>query len=251
MNVDYLYRLNKGELKELGDKNQVKLKASMKKSEMIEELKSILSVDITHESLVYEQVVVIPHDLNYNKVRYLKLNTDDSKLKSNEKHINLSFVAYKIISNAILSNKSVFISSNIKTNEVQPWDILVSEGITIDDVRDSSISKIKTLLTPVISKVSGLSMYGFIVLNNELVSKGFAIYEGNREEVYLSILETGDEDLINKLEDYLNYKDEIERVSQLERQFTEIISSIKDANTVEDILKIETGFLETIIPQLK
>lgn len=49
----------------------------------------------------------------------------------------------------------------------------------------------------------------FITLNNELIYKGFVFTEDNREEMYLKLLNTGDSDLIEKLERYLLAVDEI------------------------------------------
>jgi len=99
------------------------------------------------------------------------------------------------------------------------------------------------LANPTLASIAGLTMYGFIVLNNDLVNAGYAITNDNREEKYLAILETGDEALINKLEDYLNYKDEIERVAQLERKFAKYVTEINNA-LIEDIEGIQNKFLE-------
>jgi hypothetical protein len=100
------------------------------------------------------------------------------------------------------------------------------------------------LVTPDLAKISGFALYGFIVLNNDLAANGYFITNENREEKYLEILETGDEKLIAKLEDYLNYKDEIESVASLERKFQAFRAEIKEAVSVEAIKEIEERFLE-------
>jgi chromatin segregation and condensation protein Rec8/ScpA/Scc1 (kleisin family) len=87
-------------------------------------------------------------------------------------------------------------------------------------------------------------MYGFIILNNDLANAGYFITNENREEKYLEILETGDEKLISKLEDYLNYKDEIETVAHLERRFSSFRTEIRAAASVEEVTAIEERFLE-------
>jgi predicted DNA-binding transcriptional regulator len=197
--------------------------------------------------------VAIVEDLGeFYGVKGVFNSEDDLTLKENEKIVNLSFVAYTIIKNKILSNENIYINKHMVSNEVLPFEVLILDGEPgIENIREASIVKIRTLINPVITKVSGLALYGFMVLNNELVSKGWYFYDGNREEKYLEILETGDEKLINKLEEYLNYKDEIERVSQLERQFSEYIRNINDESEVSEILKLETKFLEEVYPQLK
>ncbi len=93
-------------------------------------------------------------------------------------------------------------------------------------------------------KIAGLTLYGFMVLNNDLINAGYAITNENREEKYLQILETGDEKLISKLEDYLNYKDEIEKVAYLERKFSKFKNDVLSSSTVEDVIELTNKFLE-------
>jgi len=250
MNIKYLESLTKVELKEYAEARKIKVSLSSKKKDILDKiLESIGAIDEI-SSVIYEQAIIKPHDDSFDVVVGLTMNIYENNLKKGERLVNLSFVSYKIISNAILSNTLAFIQHKLMTNEVMPWEVIIGDSITIDNVKDSSIAKIRTFLTPEISKASGLSLYGFMVLNNELVAKGFAIYEENREEVYLKILETGDDKLITKLEDYLNYKDEIDRVSQLERQFSNAIHEIQDSDSIEDIMKVENEFIKKLIPQI-
>jgi chromatin segregation and condensation protein Rec8/ScpA/Scc1 (kleisin family) len=81
-------------------------------------------------------------------------------------------------------------------------------------------------------------------LNNELNAKGYFIYDGNREEVYLSILETGDDVLIAKLEEYLNFKDEIARVAQLNTKFSNVIKDIMAIETKVSIVALADNFIK-------
>lgn len=201
---------------------------------------------VEFEQAIVTEVDGCPLDL----ITGTTINTSDVELAEGERRVNLSFVAYKMIDNAILSNKLVYINKEQTSNELHPWDLTLVDELVLSDIKKSSIIKIRSIINPIISQVSGLSLYGFMVLNNELVAKGFAIYEDNREEVYLKILETGDEDLITKLEDYLNYKDEIDRVSQLERQFSGAMKDINEQDSIDSVLKIEKEFLVKVLPQL-
>lgn len=100
------------------------------------------------------------------------------------------------------------------------------------------------IVTPELAAISGLAMYGFICLNNELAEKGFFITDENRESMYLKILETGDEKMIAKLEDYLNYKDEIARVAALHDKFEQFRKDINNSESEEEITGITDRFLE-------
>lgn len=185
---------------------------------------------------------------SYWNVENLMKNTLEATADKGEKVLKLSYITGKRINDAILANKRVKISKTLISNEVMPWEIEVvdyAEDDTLQDARDAATVKIRMLVTPEITKIAGLTLYGFIVLNNDLVNAGYAITNENREEKYLEILETGDEKLIAKLEDYLNYKDEIEAASHLERKFAAFRQEIKSATTIELIAEIETRFLDS------
>jgi hypothetical protein len=147
----------------------------------------------------------------------------------------------------LLEGKLVHIPKTLRTTEVLPGEFTtvdLAETDEIQESRNASTVKVRMLVTPELSKISGFALYGFTILNNDLSANGYFITNENREEKYLEILETGDEKLIQKLEDYLNYKDEIESIAQLERKFSAFRNEIKTAATVDEIKEIEARFLE-------
>ncbi len=174
-------------------------------------------------------------------------NTLDNRADREESFLKLNSATFEIIKTAITSNKLVKVQKTLVADEVMPWEVEVvdlGETDPLQESRNASITKVRMLVTPEISKASGLAMYGFIVLNNDLAANGYFITNENREEKYLEILETGDEKLIAKLEDYLNYKDEIEAVAQLERKFSAFKNEIRTASTPDEVKAIEERFLE-------
>ncbi len=175
-------------------------------------------------------------------------NSFDNLVNREEKLLKLSYMSYKMIQEALIDKKKVIIfKERMMTDEVLPGEFEIVEEFEEDNlqqVKNSSITKIRMLVTPELSKISGFALYGFIVLNNDLSNEGYFITNDNREEKYLQILETGDEKLISKLEDYLNYKDEIESVSSLERKFSKFSQEIKQCSTEEQVKELEKNFLE-------
>jgi hypothetical protein len=174
-------------------------------------------------------------------------NTLDNQADKDEKILRLSYMSHQVIKQALAEGKKVHVHKTLQTGEVLPgeFDIIdLKESDPIQESRDASTIKIRMLVTPDLAKISGFALYGFIVLNNDLAANGYFITNENREEKYLEILETGDEKLIAKLEDYLNYKDEIESVASLERKFQAFRAEIKEAVSVEAIKEIEERFLE-------
>jgi hypothetical protein len=174
-------------------------------------------------------------------------NTLDNQAENDEKILRLSYMSHQLIKQALMAGKKVHIHKTLQTGEVLPgeFDVVdLAETDPIQEARDASVVKIRMLVTPDLSKISGFALYGFMILNNDLASNGYFITNENREEKYLEILETGDEKLIAKLEDYLNYKDEIEAVAHLERRFTAFRNEIRTATTAEEIKATEERFLE-------
>lgn len=197
-------------------------------------------------TLVYELAVVEDHGSHWAVTNVTK-NSLDNLANRDEKYLKLSYVAYKTISDALMAGKQVTITKSLMTDEVLPFEVTITDvGNSIDPLlaaKNATIAKVRMLVTPELSKIAGLALYAFIVLNNDLAAKGFFITDENREEMYLKILETGDESLIQKLEDYLNHRDEIDRVSQLERKFSAFNAKIRDARVVDDVVELEQRFL--------
>jgi hypothetical protein len=190
----------------------------------------------------------------YFKINGVVKNTMESLENNTELLIRLSYLANEQISEAISNHKIVHIpKGNFRSIELLPGEFLIVEPGTdeLQSHKDAVIVKIRSMITPVITKISSLTMYGFIVLNNDLSSNGYFITNQNREEKYLEILETGDESLIAKLEEYLNYKDEIENVSFIERMFSKFKTDIKLANTIDAVYKLEISFLDRLNSSLK
>lgn len=197
-------------------------------------------------SIIYDLAIVQDRGPYWEVVNVVK-NTYDNFADKQEKLLKLSFVSYQLIKEAIANGKVVRISKNMRANEVLPGEFEIvdlSETNLLQETKNASVAKVRMLVTPELSKISSFTMYGFIILNNDLANAGYFITNENREEKYLEILETGDEKLIAKLEDYLNYKDEIEAMASMERRFSAYRNEIKAATTTEEVKQIEERFLE-------
>lgn len=196
--------------------------------------------------MIYELAVVQDRG-PYWKVTNVTKNTLDNLANKDEKVLKLSYMSYQMMKEALMENKAIHVQKSLRTDEVLPGEFEVIDLETSDplnEARDASVTKIRMLVTPELSKISGFALYGFTILNNDLANAGYFITNENREEKYLEILETGDEKLISKLEEYLNYRDEIDAIAHFERKFSEFRAEIKTASSVEEVKQIEERFLE-------
>lgn len=92
-----------------------------------------------------------------------------------------------------------------------------------------------------------LDFVSFFILNNELSSKGYIITEDNREEVYIKIIETGDVQLINDLEKYINLRDSIKDLEKKKDEYYSIVEKLSSLQNLND----ETGVNEIVESYLR
>ena len=81
---------------------------------------------------------------------------------------------------------------------------------------------------------------------SELADEGYFITNKNREEMYLKILETGDDRIIELLEQYLILKDSLSEVKTARLVFTNLLEELLDTQE-SDILGLKE--IEDKIPQ--
>ena len=85
----------------------------------------------------------------------------------------------------------------------------------------------------------------FIDVNNILHSKGFFITEDNREEKYLEILETGNDELIDLLEEFLIAKDNLNPLVDAKKQYTKTIERLKEIDEdSEEVTQLLAGEID-------
>lgn len=199
--------------------------------------------------LIYDLAIVEDRG-SYWAVKGITKNSFDKI--ADEKHINLSSVAYKIVKDAIENNKEVRIRKTLQTNEVLPGEVDIIENNLneLDYIKNTSFVKIKSLVTPEMTKESGIVLYNFIMYNNELSSNGFFIHNNNREEKYIEIIETGDEMLIELLEKYLESMDNLNRAASFKTRLDEYKEKLNKCSSLEEVKKIEEDFLSTFFANI-
>ena len=192
---------------------------------------------------VFEMAAVIDCG-NYYEVEYLtsSLNKD---FEMSSRFLGLSSYAAKQIKDAIAEGTVVRVIKDYQNIDVMTQDLIfVKSQQEIELQKLALLKKARQLVTHQQANVSGLMMYQYININNILCDKGFFIHDDNREEVYLKILETGDEDLIDKLEMYLNARDEISRSSFLEQKYHTFFREMKSIDNMDDASELYSNFVK-------
>lgn len=103
-------------------------------------------------------------------------------------------------------------------------------------------NRAKLLLNQRIDVISLFEVITFIVLNNYLMDKGYFITDENREQKYLEIIETQDEEIISKLEEYLECRDQLSNTNYIYSHFQKFSKAIASATSVDEIEVAFTSF---------
>jgi len=144
---------------------------------------------------------------------------------------------YNMIVKDIDNNKKVHI--NTKTKNVSIKGSKDSFGhFAVNSKKEFIATSLRNTFLNVIDSHTNIDMIIYMDALLELADRGFVITENNREEKYLEILETGDEELIDLLEEYLVIKDEISIIKSNKKKYNTVISKIRDLDEDSDELKL-------------
>ena len=162
------------------------------------------------------------------------LKLDDSSIELNDK-------TSELVKKDLLNGKTVFYNTIDGSISV---DLNEKELEVFSSIKKQEIHhKIKQKLLSVINNESLIDMIFYIDATMTLFDAGYIISDKNREEKYIEIIETGDEMLIELLEEYLNTKDEIQKIKWQKNQFNKNIKKLKELD--EDSKEFEK-FIKTI-----
>ena len=130
----------------------------------------------------------------------------------------------------------------LKNNEITLGSVEMFYGIPRSEPKKVKI--LENSLSYLAQRTRLLDMVDFVIYtetNNKLNSKGYFITEENREEQYLAILETGNEELIDLLEEFLIAKDLISPLIDAKKRHHKIFEKLQqldeDSEEVDALLK--------------
>jgi hypothetical protein len=136
----------------------------------------------------------------------------------------------------------------IKKNQIENYE--ETSGIDTSTYAGKAIKAVKSKSRGIIGDdlliFTLLDFMSFMMLNNKFASKGIFITSENREEKYIEMIESGEEDLINSLEEYINLLDKIKLLEEKKKEVDEIIfklQCLKDYNEEEQVNEIIKDYL--------
>ena len=113
------------------------------------------------------------------------------------------------------------------------------EGIDVETYAGKAAKAVKTKVRGILGDdlltLTLLDFITFMQLNNAFANKGIFITEKNKEEKYIEIIETGDEKLIEQLEQYIILLDNIKSIQKKKEEYIGIIEQLQQLSDFNDV----------------
>jgi hypothetical protein len=182
---------------------------------------SIELVRVVGDEDIYKAINVIFNDQTHDRSgRYYCYSTPDEGVR---------------IRNAIIDKHKLVIGKEKLEQQVTIEDFKKVEINTVQEMKMDKLRDIYMRLNDSKAVITGLTLYSFFSDMVRLAAHGHFITDENREESYLKIVDSADEDLIQCLETYLDSKDKIDGITNFHRKATSLIRSLEKAETDEEI----------------
>ena len=124
-------------------------------------------------------------------------------------------------------------------------DFTVTEPDDLNKYKAQKKAAIQNIFTFNLASLGGLTFFRVLRSFSVLASNGYFITDENREEKYLEIINTGDQDLISALEEYLDAYDATSPVvsmyNDLKQAFIDIDAATDEAGVDAAIHMFETA----------
>ena len=165
----------------------------------------------------------------------------NSVFKNDGKYVKVSNVAADVIREALSNNNRVCIPKNIE-GEICFTDIIIYENDELEKNKMMFISNLYRKVDHSLFNVASIDYYDFLCVYSKLASLGYFITDDNREEKYIEIITTGDDDLINILEEYLNKKDKLDSISYVYSKTKLFEKKAIDCETQQELDAVKEEF---------
>ncbi len=160
-------------------------------------------------------------------------------------YLKISALCAEKIKEEIEKGTEVLIPKDMP-REILPIDLILNKTDPLTVIKGVTLAKMRAKIDGHLASISALEFYSFFTVHTKLMDAGYFITDENREEKYLEIINSGDEDIISSLEEYLENRDRINIVSWAYKQLKRAEEAIEDIENKEEVKKIEISFYEAI-----
>lgn len=166
-------------------------------------------------------------------------------LKNDGSFVKISNVAADVINEALSNHNHVFLPKNVP-GELAHTDVIISENDGLEKDKLMFLSDMYRGIDYQLFMFSAIDFYDFLAVFNEMTAAGYFITDQNREEKYIEIIETGDEELIALLESYLEKKDKLDTISKTSGKIHSFETRTRACKTPEELEKLRNEFYRVV-----
>jgi hypothetical protein len=177
--------------------------------------------------------------------------TEAKYVLPNAKYVDLPNEVALKLKNELNQGKVITIKKEYVDNRNSPDIPLenfdIKQAKTLDQLKAKAKSRVSQRVSAYTALLTGFDIMEFWMIIGKLKSYGFNVMnDANKEEVYLSIINTSNEDLISDLERFLEIKDIFDNMMRKYRGLKQYFREINDCDTeeeLEDVIKNNQGWL--------
>lgn len=128
----------------------------------------------------------------------------------------------------------------IENNDpIQIEDFKIVELSNFQTKKSMELARVQMRFSAFVSSSSILEHFAYFSSAILLSERGFMITDSNREEKYLEIINEGDEYLLKTLEDYLEARDNLAKLSHTYKDVKDYMKKIQGVKTLKGLEKIK------------
>jgi hypothetical protein len=169
----------------------------------------------------------------------------------NAKYIALPNEVALKLKNELNQGKVIAIEKNLadnpKSKDIPLSDFEITTASTLNQKKSAARAKVHQRVSAYTALLTGFDMLEFWIISAKLQALGYNIMSPeNKEEVFLNIINTGNEDLISDLERFLEVKDVFDNMMKKYRGLKQYFREIDECDTeeeLEDVIKENQGWL--------
>ena len=136
---------------------------------------------------------------------------------------------------------------NPKSKDIPFEDFDIQEPQSLEQKKSAARARVHQRISGYTALLSAYDVFEFVMVSGKLQAMGFNVLNTEKqEEVYLGIIETGNEDLITDLERFLEVKDIFDNIMKKYRGLKQYFREINDCDTeeeLEEVIESNRGWL--------
>ena len=166
--------------------------------------------------------------------------TEVKYILPNAKYVDLPNEVALTLKNELNQGKLITIKKSYvddrKSPDIPLEHFEITQPKTLDQKKSQLKSKVNQRISAYTALLSALDIYDFFVITGKLQALGFNILDdSNKENIYLDIINTGNENIISDLERFLELKDKFDRILKKHKGITDYFREIDECDTEDEL----------------